>query len=178
MCIINNININSSSHLLNNIINGIQEGLIDDLIEEIINEEKDITKIENNNLYQLTSSFNLNNITKNKNYSIILLNECENIVKRNNNISESDALIVFKTEQCLEGMLIPLIEFDIFDPKTKKKLDLNCCKKNLINITIFIPVSINENILFKMTIIVIIIMIFAILTKQMKGQILPYMIDS
>jgi hypothetical protein len=44
-------------------------------------------------------------------------------------------------------MLIPLIKYEIFDPITKSKLDLNYCKNT--NITIHIPVNINESILFK-----------------------------
>ena len=43
---------------------------------------------------------------------------------------------------------MPLVEYEIFNPKTKEKLDLSYCKNNNLNVSIYIPVSINDNILF------------------------------
>ena len=146
-CTINNFNIHSESVLIENIIKGIQEGLIDDLLEEVINEEKkDIIKIVNETLYQITSSFNQNNEGY-ENTTTIKLGECEQILKKAYNISENETLIIFKTEKNINGLLIPLIEFDIFSPNTKEKLNLDHCKN--IDIDILIPVFINEDILFK-----------------------------
>ena len=147
VCIINNINIYSESVIIENIIKGIQEGLINELLNEVINEEKkDIIKIVDETLYQITSSFNQNN--KNyENISTIKLGLCEKILKEAYNISENETLIIFKTEKNIQGLLIPLIEFDIFNPFTKEKLNLDYCKN--INIDILIPAIINKDILFK-----------------------------
>ncbi len=115
---------------------------------EIINEENDIIKIQNNILYQITSSFN----QKNKSYhniSSIDLSECENYLKGKYDILENETLIIFKTEKYLDEILIPIIEFEVFNPKTKEKLDLNFCKNSSINYLIYIPVFINDSILFK-----------------------------
>jgi hypothetical protein len=58
-------------------------------------------------------------------------------------------LIIFKIEQAMEELLIPLIEYEIFNPKTKEKLDLNYCKNENIYIEIYIPATINKNIIYK-----------------------------
>ena len=148
ICKLNNINIKSQSILISNIINGIEGGLADTILLEIINEENDIIKIENNILYQITSSFN----QKNKSYhniSSIDLSECENYLKGKYDILENETLIIFKTEKYLDEILIPIIEFEVFNPKTKEKLDLNFCKNSSINYLIYIPVFINESILFQ-----------------------------
>jgi surface protein len=148
ICTINSINEESKSILIRNIINGIQEGLIDNLIENyIIKKNMNIIKIVNNTQYQITSSFNQN--PKDSNISTLELGDCENKLKDIYNIPKKDPLIIFKTEQYFEGLLIPLIEYEVFHPITKKKLNLDYCKKENINVTITIPVSINEEYLFK-----------------------------
>jgi len=149
ICTINNVNAESENAIISNIINGISEGLIDKLLEEVINEpKKDIIKIVNNTLYQITSSFNQNNKSYND-ISSIKLGQCENILKEKYNLFPNETLIIFKTEHIKEGLLIPLIYYDIFNPITKEKLNLDYCRNENINIDILIPVSINDIILFK-----------------------------
>ena len=148
ICSINNKNMQSHAVLITNIINGIQEGLMNELLFELINSGIDIIKIEYNTSYQITSSFNQNN-KEYKNISVIKLNKYENILKEQYNISENETLIIFKSDKKIKGLLIPLIEYAIFNPNTKEKLNLNDCKNNDINISLSIPISINENILFK-----------------------------
>ena len=46
-----------------------------------------------------------------------------------------------------KGLLIPIIEYEVYNIKTKEKLDLNLCKD--IKIDINIPVIIDEDNLFK-----------------------------
>ena len=46
-----------------------------------------------------------------------------------------------------KGLLIPIIEYKVYNIKTKEELDLNICKN--IKIDINIPVKIDENNLFK-----------------------------
>ena len=52
-------------------------------------------------------------------------------------------------EHNIEGLLIPLITYQIFNPKTKQIMDLNYCRASNISIKIDIPVLIKENKLFK-----------------------------
>ena len=149
ICTISNHNIESQSTLINNIISGIEEGSMDKILFKSINEEvNDLIKKENNTLYQITSSFNQKNINY-QNISSIDLGECEEIIKEKYDISKNESLLIFKIERNIEGLLIPFIEYEIFNKKTKEKLNLNECKNSDINITINIPVSINENILYK-----------------------------
>ena len=148
LCIINSRNNQSKLIILENIIDGIQEGIIDEVLEEILIGGEDMVNIENNTLYQITSTFN----QLNKDYpkiSTLNASKCENILKQKYNLSSNDILIIFKTEEYFDELLIPLINYEFFDPKTKIKLDLKHCINSNLNITIDIPVSINESILFK-----------------------------
>ena len=55
--------------------------------------------------------------------------------------------MVLKVDIFQEGVLIPFIEYEVYNSETKVKLDLSACKD--IKIEISIPVSINESELFK-----------------------------
>ena len=147
ICTINKYNKLSQSYLISNISQGIQEGIINKLLEGVLNEKKNLINKENNTIYQITSSFNQNNKFDNS-ISFIDLGECEEELKSAYNILYSEALIIFKIEKYIEGLLIPIIEYETFNPKTKEKLDLSYCKNNNLNINIYIPVSINDNILY------------------------------
>jgi len=112
------------------------------LISEYFGDKKDIIINKNEIIYQITSSWNQKN-KKYKNISSIKLKDCENILKTKYDMQSDEVLIIFKIEQNIERLLIPLIEYEIFNPKTKEKLDLNYSKNENIYIDIYIPVSIN-----------------------------------
>ena len=148
-CIISNYNIESQSKLIINIISEIEDGSMDNFLSKYINEEKvDLIKKVNNTIYQITSSFNQKNI-KDQNISLINLGECENIIKEKYIIPKNETLLIFKTEKYIEGLLIPFIEYEIFNQKTKERLNLDACKESNISININMPVSINESIIYK-----------------------------
>ena len=140
-CTLNIYNPEQKIILIENIINEIKNNFTDKLIIEVANGKNFIIK-DNDTLYQLTSSFNQNN----ENISLIKFGECENILRDKYDISKEEDLIIFKIEENIEGLLIPLIEYEIFNPKTKEKLNLNFCENEKIDI--YIPLSINENILY------------------------------
>ena len=148
-CIISNYNIESQSNLIINIISEIEDGSMDNFLSQYINEEReDLIKKVNNTLYQITSSFNHKNINE-QNISLIDFGECENIIKEKYIIPKNETLLIFKIEKYIEGLLIPFIEYEIFNQKTKERLNLDVCIEANINITINIPVSINESIIYK-----------------------------
>ena len=147
-CTLNDYNIESEGIIIRNIINDIENNLMNKLISEYLNDRKDLIIKKNEIIYQITSSWNQNN-KQYKNISSIKLKNCENILKAKYNIQTDEALIIFKIEKKIEGLFIPLIEYEIFNPKTKEKLDLNYCKNESIYIDIYTSISINENILFK-----------------------------
>ena len=150
ICTINNITAydRSKNILINAIKNEMKEGLLDKPLKEVLKKQKDMIKFEKDTLYQITTSFNqINN--EYQNFSTINLGECEKILKEKNNLSGDENLIIFKLDQYIDGILIPLIQYEIFNPNSKEKLDLNYCINESINIYLNIPISINETDLMK-----------------------------
>ena len=54
---------------------------------------------------------------------------------------------IFKIDIFEESLLIPIIEYEVYNSKTKEILNLNICKDTKINL--LLPVNIEENNLFK-----------------------------
>ena len=142
-----NIDINSKDkdNMIEKIENSIKNGIMDSLIENVLNGENYIAK-EDDLIYQITSTTNQNE-NKNNSISTVILGKCEEILKKQYNINENLALLIFKIDYFKQGALIPIIGYEIYHPITKIKLDLNYC--NNANINIYIPVSINEDNLLK-----------------------------
>ena len=136
-----------NSNMIDMIKHDIKEHLMDNMLEEVINESKiDINNIDNNIKYQITSSFNQRNKIYN-NISNIDLKECEAKLKEVYHINPNDTLIIFKYDYKIEGLLIPMVGYEVFHPITKEVLDLNHCKNNKIDV--IIPVNIDQNKLYK-----------------------------
>ena len=148
ICKINNKNNQTTfDNIIKSIKNDIQNKSLKPLLSSVINEEKKEYIIEDNEtIYQITSSYNQNNKLY-KNMSTILLGLCEKNLKNHYGIDENKTLIIFKIDIFEQGLLIPIIEYEIYNPDNLEKLDLSYCEDNKIEI--FIPVSINENNLFK-----------------------------
>ena len=126
-------------------INDIKSGTLNFLLKNVTNEIKaDYIVREKKEIFQITSSYNQNN-KEYSNISILHLGECEKILKDYYHIEEYETLIIFKMDNFVEGIKIPIIRYEVFHPNTKAKLELNLCK----NIKTIVPVSIDENMLFK-----------------------------
>ena len=108
--------------------------------------QDDIVTINNDVIYQITTSDNQKNNT-NKNISTIDLGDCEKILKKEYNISESLPLLILKIDYYSPDSTIPIIGYEIYHPISKIQLDLHYCEDILIKLNI--PVSIDENNLFK-----------------------------
>ena len=131
------------SHIISCIKQEIANGTMSPLLSKVLDNNEDLFIQDINIIYQITSTFNQNN-NKYMNLSIIRLDECENILKKHYNISKEEPLIIFKIEIHEYGLLIPIIEYEIYNSKGKiKSLNLSYCKNKKINITI--PVTIDEN---------------------------------
>ena len=124
-------------NLTEEIING---GLIS-LLKKI--NEENIIKIENNKIYYIST---LSNQNKEINSTFIDLGNCEDILKINNNINLTEELIIFKIENYINGITIPIIEYEIYSKDGTKKLDLNICNNTILY---NIPININESDIFK-----------------------------
>jgi len=142
-----NNTLNNKDKIIINIENEIINNNLDIYLENIvIKENKDLLFKENKIIYQLSSTYNQNNNEYN-NISTIDLAECETRLREYYNIDDDVDLIIFKTDIFEDGLLIPIIEYKVYNYKTKEKLNLNIC--NDIKININIPVNIDENNLFK-----------------------------
>ena len=75
------------------------------------------------------------------------MGECEDKLKKFYNISEEESLLILKADVYYEGLLSPIVIYEIYHPKYKERLDLIHCQDVQINISI--PVQINEDDLFK-----------------------------
>ena len=146
---INNQNINTKEFMINTIINEISDGSVDLLISKVLKEDKEDYFIKNNNteIFHITSSYNQKNNEYN-NVSRIDIGECEDKLKEIYKINNNETLLIFKTDFSIENYSIPIIEYEIFDPQKKTKLDLNYC--NEIKIKVYSPVAtIDEGYLYK-----------------------------
>ena len=123
-----------------------EEHFLNELLENLIETKEDLILEEKNIVYQITTSDNQNNKIY-YNLSTIKLGKCEQILKDKNNLTENESLIIFKIEHHIEGYNIPLIDYEVYNPRTKNKINLNSCKNEQIDI--FHPVTIVENELFK-----------------------------
>ena len=139
-------NILSKDDIIKNIRKDILNHTLDNLISNVIKEKEDIHIKKDNVLYQITTSDNQNNNTY-TNISTIQLGECEKILKDKYNISKNETLIILKIDYNIEGLLIPIIVYEVYHPIDKFKLNLSYCEESSINYNI--PVTIDEDNLFK-----------------------------
>jgi hypothetical protein len=102
--------------------------------------------VASNIIYQITTSEIQNNNEYNG-ITSINLGECENYLRPVYGIADNESLIIYKIDYFIDELLIPITEYEIFNPISLKRLNLIYCKEIKINISI--PVEIDENILYK-----------------------------
>ena len=134
----------------NNIIEDIKDlfssGQINDQLDNIINGENEIVVNNKDSIIQITSSDKQKN-NENYNISSINLGECETILKNEYSINQNASLLILKIDSFIEGSKIPDIQYEVYHPINKSKLDLSFCDNAKIEINI--PVSIDEDKLYK-----------------------------
>ena len=144
------INIKDSTLIKKIIINKIREDLVngkmESMLSNIFGNNTDLITKEKNVLYEITTSYNQKNNNYN-NISVIHLGKCEQILKQQYHLENDTKLLILKIDDFEEGRLFPTIEYEIYEPINKTKLDLNYCKNVKINISI--PVSIDETSIYK-----------------------------
>ena len=114
--------------------NGTYDSEINNLINGVIIKGNEI-------ILQIISTNNQNDSNNEyKNISIINLGECEILLKKYYNILESIPLIIFKIDYYKEGLMVPIIEYEVYNSETKDILNLDLCKD--IGITILTPLLI------------------------------------
>ena len=136
----------AKDEMINNIKKEIMNGGMNDLINDVVNEKKDLLVNDDSAFYQITTTENQKN-NKNNKVSTLILGECENILKKIYGIREDLALLIFKIDYYQPGSSVPIIGYEVYHPVNKSKLNLHYCENANINFNI--PVSINEDDLFK-----------------------------
>ena len=120
-------------------LNDILVNLLEGDKEDLIVKDSDIT-------YQITTTDN-QNLKDYEGISVISLGECENRLREANGIYENEPIIILKLDINKEGLSIPIVQYEAYNSKTKKQLDLSVCNDTKINI--FLPVTIDENEIYK-----------------------------
>jgi len=93
----------------------------------------------------LTTTQNQKN-NKNNNMTVVDLGECEDLLRKQYNISDNERLYMKKIDVIQEGMRIPKVEYDVYSKlngSNLQKLNLTVCDNT--KISLFIPVLITEN---------------------------------
>ena len=140
LCKINNENITLKKNLSENIINEILNNNLKELLEQIIKNNTDIIIMDELSIHQITS---LNNQIGEMNLSSIDFRECEDLLKNEYKINETEELIIYKIENYVKEYNIPIIEYVLFNQNGSERLNLNICNNTTVQYNI--PVTINEN---------------------------------
>jgi hypothetical protein len=139
-----NISDNDKEHFVKNIISEIESGILNQLLIKVVNEKNDLIIKDESETYQITT---LSNQFEKSNISSINLGECENILRKMYNISESEEIIIFKIDHSIPGLKIPIIEYYLFTQDGSIQFNLSYCDKSSIQYNL--PASIDSSELFK-----------------------------
>ena len=147
ICIIYTNNSTIKDEMINNTRNELSEHAFDELLENVINgKKKDLITVQRTTIFTLTTTDNQKN-NQQKNESTIDLGVCETKLKSHYNISTNDPLLIFKIDLFEKGSDNPTIEYEIYNSKTKEKIELIYCQDTKIKINI--PVKIDTTNEFK-----------------------------
>ena len=112
------------------------------------NGESVVIEADNNHIFQITTMDNelsaLNN-SNNSNYnlSIIDLGLCGDILKESYNItSENQSLILLKYEKISDVIPEKYIQYEVYNPTTKEKMNLSLCDN--ISISLYVHINLEE----------------------------------
>ena len=92
-----------------------------------------------NYAYQITTINNEKNILRGKNknnnqFSTIDLGECENLLRNFYHIDRNVSLIIIKFEKIVDVSLERVLQYEIYEPFNKTKLDLSICDNTTIDV--------------------------------------------
>ena len=124
----------------------------DHFIKEILQsypiiEGKNLLTTNGNVTFQITTGDNEKKCLEgdcgdNKGMSIIDLKECETLLRNKYNIHNNNSLIYFKMEIVSNITYEKNIQYDVYEPINKTKLDLSICEN--VSIDIYVPVELSE----------------------------------
>ena len=82
-----------------------------------------------------------NNETNTEGLSVLDLKECENILRKENLINPNDTLIIFKIEKETNNVQEKRVQYEIYHPNTKNKINLSNCSLIDLNIPIILTID-------------------------------------
>ena len=118
-------------------------------LDQINSIKKDLLEY-NNNILIKTENMNIQISTQEEQkidipeISSIDLGECENILKAHYNIPKNELLIIFKIDFKTENFSSTYVQYEVYDPTRKNKLNLTLCKD--VPITINVPITLDKSI--------------------------------
>ena len=110
--------------------NSIRDNVESIIYKDDFNDNEEIVIAGNNVICDILTS---NMEHKIKNISYIDFGECETKLKKQNNI---DYLLIVKFDAKLNGSSLTNVQYKVYDPITKRELDLSICSNDKINIDI------------------------------------------
>ena len=140
----------SNEEILNNKCNGkLTNSQIKEVYTLIKNDylyknytNENILIFSNNAIFQLSSIEYQQNLD-NPLVSNIDFGECENLLKEQEKLKPEEELIILKTDIKSDNYEFTYVQYEIYNPYTLVKLDLNACKN--ISISINTPIIISSN---------------------------------
>ena len=114
---------------------------------DISNGKEMVYKGEDNFFFHLTNTENELEHLKGKNnntnkFSIIDLGECGNLLKRHYKINQNISLLIMKYEKVSNISSERSLQYEVYEPYNKTKLNLSICSN--VSINIYIPVVLSE----------------------------------
>ena len=108
------------------------------------NKTNNITIISTENVIIQVSTLEKEKDNNNKlNLSNIDLGECEKIIKEKEGLSDDDEIIIFKIDLKNKELTSTYVQYEIYNPYTNKKIDLDICFDYSIKINV--PVNFDSN---------------------------------
>ena len=105
--------------------------------------KEDITITGTNITYQITTSESQKNSDHNSKVSIIDLGECEKIIKRKISYEDDPTpLLILKIDVKKGETKSTAVEYEVYNPYTKEKIDLEICSNT--SIAIYAPITLNN----------------------------------
>ena len=140
----NNIYIDNYSNF-NNILDNIIDNILDSYSPET--ENNLVIKRPDEVVYHISNSKNELELLKNKsnninNISIIDLGQCETRLREVYHINETDSLLIVKNEISSNKPSEKNLNFEVYEPINKKKLNLSFCDNTSINV--YVPMELSK----------------------------------
>ena len=142
--------IKKSSFIVTSLNQDINRKIDDELIKNYtVGDDSIEIKGENNSIFQLTTTNNelkrfSGNLLNNNNLSIIDLGNCETTLKSFYRINSNLSLIIKKFEQITIASERN-VQYEVYHPTTKEKLNLSLCDSDTIDL--YIPIRLDEKLL-------------------------------